>query len=278
VPAATDGVSLLPALTGRGEQQSGIIYVEYFNNGRTPGYPEFAPAHQRRRRGQMQVIHLDGYKGIRYDVQSEIDDFEIYDLSKDPQETNDLAAQPGFEELQSRMKARVLQVRRPDPDAKRPYDDALVPPIKQEPAGAPGLRRYVYEGDWPWVPDFGRLVPKVRDAVDTVQLPESMDVKEFGVAFSGYFLAEQDGLFTFTLECDTGATLFLHDIRVVNEPVRNSAGTFQGDVRLRAGWHPLRLYSRHAKGDAYLHLQCRLPDGQSTQLNVGNLRQASSLN
>ena len=52
--------------------------------------------------------------------------------------------------------------------------------------------------------------------------------------------------------------LFLHDIRVIGEPLRNSAGKFTGSVRLNAGWHPVRLYYRHAGAvKGHLELTCR---------------------
>ena len=87
--AGSDGVSLVPSLTGRGEQKTGTLYVEYFQNGKTPSYPVFAPARRGKVRGQMQSIYLDGFKGIRYDVKSAEDNFAIFDLAKDPQEASD---------------------------------------------------------------------------------------------------------------------------------------------------------------------------------------------
>ena len=45
-PARSDGVSLLPTLTGRSVQRPSTIYVEYFLAGRTPKYDEFEPALQ----------------------------------------------------------------------------------------------------------------------------------------------------------------------------------------------------------------------------------------
>jgi hypothetical protein len=57
---------------------------------------------------------------------------------------------------------------------------------------------------------------------------------------------------------DTGAILFLHDVRVIGEPLKNSAGKFTGNVRLSAGWHPMRLYYRHAgDGKPRLDLTCQ---------------------
>jgi hypothetical protein len=62
----------------------------------------------------------------------------------------------------------------------------------------------------------------------------------------------------FTLSSAGGAMLFLHDIRVIGEPIKNPAGTFSGKVRLSAGWHPFRLYHRHSEtGKNRLELTCR---------------------
>mgnify|MGYP005851782133 CR=1 FL=1 len=120
VPPVTDGVSLTPNLTGQGEREPGVLYFEYFSRGKTPKYRDYLSSRRGRKRGQMQAIHHAGYKGVRYDVQSADDDFEIYDLLRDPGETQNLAAGDALAKVQAEMKARVLQVRLPDPAAPRP--------------------------------------------------------------------------------------------------------------------------------------------------------------
>ena len=248
-PASSDGVSLLPSLTGRGQQAPGTLYIEYFEGGRTPSFQDFAPAHRGRKRGQMQAVYLDGYKGIRYDVKSAADDFEIYDVTKDPQETRNLAGDPAFAPLQAAMKARVLQVRTPDAGAPRPYDQALVPALATTPAGAGRFTWALFKGAWPWMPDFRMLTPAATG--ETFDLSLSMAPspdQPFGVAFTGFFHAPRDGAYTFTLAGDTGAMLFIHDIRVIDEPLNQTRTKLNGSVRLQAGWHPLRLYYRHSGG------------------------------
>jgi arylsulfatase A-like enzyme len=183
-PAASDGVSLVPSLTGRGPQKPGTVYVEYFESGKTPQFQDFAPNHRGRTRQQMQTVYCDGYKGLRYDVKSAADDFEIYDLGKDPQESRNLAGDPKFAALQTAMKARVLQVRKPDPSAKRPYDDALVPAVAEEPETEPGLTRSLYTGAWPWMPDFRTLTPDASDVSQGFQLPAQTGGRPFGVAIT----------------------------------------------------------------------------------------------
>lgn len=272
--AASDGVSLLPSLTGRGQQKPSTLYVEYFNDAKTPNFQDFAPAHRGKLREQMQSIYLNGYKGIRYDVKSANDDFGIFDLAHDPQEAHNLAGDPKFVDLQTAMKARVLQVRKPNPSAKRPYDTALVPPVATSPSSEPGLTWSFFPGEWPWMPDFRTLTPTRTGKSTQIELTMASADKPFGVAFNGYFLAPHDGEYTFTVDSDTGAMLFLHDIRVIEEPLKNSAGKFSGSVRLKSGWHPLRLLYRHVAGQPRLELTCQKPGGESIKLDAADLRQA----
>ena len=267
----------MPSLTGRGQQRPGTLYAEYFHEGRTPSFQVFAPAHRGRVRNQMQTIYLDGYKGIRYDVKSADDDFEIFDLGKDPQEALNLAGKPKLAGLQAAMKARVLQVRKPDDSAKRPYDSALVPPVETTPASAPGLSWSLYTGEWPWMPDFRTLSPTSRGKSKGVELSMATTHVPFGVAFEGFFHAAQDGEYTFTLDSDTGAMLFLHDIRVIEEPLKKPAGKYRGKALLKSGWHPLRLYYRHGAGQPRLEFAVQDPAGKPLNLDDTCLRQTETI-
>lgn len=97
-----------------------------------------------------------------------------------------------------------------------------------------------------------------------------------GVAFEGFFHAPENGEYNFTLESDTGAMLFLHDIRVIDEPMKDAAGKFSGSVRLKAGWHPLWLYYRHEGGQKpKLELLCQKPGGATLKLDEESCRQAA---
>jgi hypothetical protein len=275
--AASDGVTLLPALTGTGTQRPSDLYIEYFQQSRTPDFGAFVPAHRGRLRNQMQAVYLNGYKGVRYNVKSADDNFEIYDLARDPQESNNLADNPEFAPVQAAMKARVLQVRVPNASAPRPYDAALVPPTEQGMTTRSGLTWSLYQGDWPWLPDFRTLTPVRQGTCQRVEVSVVEARPSGGVAFNGFFHAPRDGEYTFTITSDTGAMLFLHDIRVIDEPMKHAAGTFSGSVRLKAGWHPLRLYYRHAGGQKpELKLTGCAPDGKSLKLEAASFRQSES--
>lgn len=256
-PARTDGVSLLPSLTGTGKQEESLIYIEYFHGGVTPALGEFAPDRQNRRRKQMQVIRIGDYVGVRYDIQSQADDFEIYDVLKDPAQRSNLAGQEDMQAMQQRMKDRVLQVRRPDASAARPYDDALVPATGDVKAGNNGLKWKTFRGDFPWIPDVRDMKPdgSGHSAVLDVNV---MDKDENGVAlFEGYLRVPKDGEYSFYLTTDTGAMLRIHDALVIDEDFGYESGSERSaTMHLKAGLHPIKVwYMATPGGKSFVDLQ-----------------------
>ena len=245
-PARSDGVSLVPTLTGQGKQEPSEIYFEYFEGGKTPSFNAFAPAHRGRVRKQMQAIRVGDYIGVRYNVLSHSDPFEIYNIVKDPQEITDLGGKPDFAALQQRMKDTVLQERRPDPAAKRPYDAEFVPAANPGKT-AEGVEWKMWKGAFPWVP---RIAERAADAHGVVSAPSLSQVHADGAAaflFSGYIEVPADGAYEFHLTANTGALLRIHDATVIDADAGYHGGTeLSGTAQLHAGRHPFRLYVRHA--------------------------------
>lgn len=268
-PARTDGVSLLPLLTGESGQHDGEVYVEYSQGGQTPDYEEFHASHRGQQRGQMQVLYLDGYKGVRYDIQSADDDFRIYDTRQDPGETEDLAGRDGdFEDLQQRMKDRVLQVRRPDTSAGRPYDDTPVPALDDPEDLTPGLRYRVFEAATPWVPDVSTLEESPVQSGITEGFDLGMRTRDDHVVveYSGLLEVPESGVYTFTLQTDRGAVLRIHDATVIDADKEYDPGSaVTSDIRLEEGYHPVQLVYVGAEEEMpVLQLQWSGP-GFSTQ-------------
>ncbi len=254
-PARSDGVSLLPTLTGIGSQQPSTLYFEYYEGGTTPSYTEFAPAHRGRTRNQMQAIYQGGYKGIRYNVTSATNSFEIYDTLADPKETNNLALNPGFTALQQQLQSRVLQVRRPDAGASRPYDSAYVP-ASTNTAFTNGVMQFaLFEGEWPWVPEFSALPTVSTGLVTALDLSVRSRETNFGIAFSGYLTVPGDGDYTFYLTSDSGAHFRIHDATVIDDDFSHTGSEVSATIRLKAGRHPFRLYYRHGNGARLLELK-----------------------
>lgn len=84
--------------------------------------------------------------------------------------------------------------------------------MSEEPATAPGLTWRLFKGDWPWMPDFRTLEPVNQGQHKGIRLPMVRGSEAGGVAFEGFFDAPESGEYNFTLESDTGAMLFLHDM------------------------------------------------------------------
>ncbi|WP_338288114.1 sulfatase-like hydrolase/transferase [Luteolibacter sp. LG18] len=251
-PARADGVSLVPTLTGKGEQKPSTVYVEYAFNGRTPSFPEFDVSHRDRQRGQMQVIRLGNLVGVRYAVKAQADDFEIYDVIKDPQQTKNLAGQN--QELQQEMKDKVLQLRRPLPAAKRPYDGELVPADK---AGGkePGVAWRAYEAKFAWVPKFDSVVPVKAGVSARPEVAALTKQEDAGVLWSGFIQVPADGEYTFHCKADSGVVLRVHEATVIDGGFGSKAVDAEGRILLKAGPHAFRLYYTHGSGKPALDFE-----------------------
>jgi len=241
-PAKSDGVSLLPSLTGKGKQKEGLVYVEYSENGITPKYSDFTAAHQGRRRNQMQMIRLGDIVGVRYNIQSQDDNFEIYNVMNDPQETTNLAANPEMKALQQKMKDKVLQSRRPDESAARPYDSELIPSIPVT-KSISGVKWEAYKGEFPWVPEVSFLTPSETGSATQPAVDSGLKNSNGVIFFTGYLQVPADGEYTFSLTTDTGALLRIHDCTIIDEDYGYQGDTEQsGTIMLEAGMHPFRFY------------------------------------
>jgi len=241
-PANADGISLLPSLTRSGAPAArDHLYFEYFEKGKTPDYPEFDKAKRGRVRGQMQAIRLGNLMAVRYDIKSPRDDFEIYDILRDPRETGNLALTPAGAAMQERLKALALQSRRPEPETPRLYDDALMPalaPAQTPAAPAPGLAWKCFAGRFPWAPDCKGMRP-VREGVSE----KGIDALGENVAFvfTGYIRAPADGEYTFSYSGGP-AVMRLHDATVIDDDFGNKPDVAKiATVRLQAGLHPVTL-------------------------------------
>lgn len=253
VPARSDGVSLLPTLTGHADRQKpGVIYSEYNGGGKTPGYKDFLGEHKGAERGQQQIVFVDGLKGLRMGVKGADKDFMIFDTLNDPQESKDLASSKP--ELQIRMKAAALSNRRVSLPSKTVFDMALVPAVKAKGAVSPGLKWSLHEGEFPWVPDFRQL--KKQAAAHGVALSPSVKMngpRKRGVELTGFVKAPADGAYTFYLSTDAnkGSKAFvrLHGMELIDadkiyEPgaeVSSDLSDRKNPVYLKAGLHPIRI-------------------------------------
>jgi len=239
-PTRTDGVSLMPALLKKKGQKKSLVYVEYFEEGKTPDFNQFAPEHRGRRRNQMQMIRMGDTVGVRYNIQSAQDDFELYDVVSDPGQTKNLAGRPNsVSKLQQTMKDRVLQVRQADASAPRPYDTALIPATEVKQV-VQGIQTESYDGTFKWIPDVSALEIAEKNVAKVIG---TNSLRKHPVhVFKGYLHVPADGEYTFYLNADTKAFFRLHEAALIDEDYG-----YKGDevktakVYLKAGMHPFQL-------------------------------------
>jgi arylsulfatase A-like enzyme len=244
-PARSDGTSLMPTLTGKGVQAPPRVYVEYFHNANTPKFEQFEPAHRNRVRRQMQALRIGDYIGLRYNITGPGDNFEIYNAVTDPKEAIDLGRRAEYADLQRQFKETVLQVRRPDGEAKRPYDGEMVPAMR-EAAGEPGLAWRTYAGPFPWVPLFDGMQATGQGVSAQADLSGLVRDKEIGCLYRGFIEVPADGKYTFSVTADSSALLRIHEATVIDADFGHKAGeTVRASILMKAGRHPIRLYYAH---------------------------------
>lgn len=255
VLARSDGVSLVPTLSGTGSQRPGTVYVEFWATNFTPNFAEFEPARRGQARGQMQSVMMDGYQGLRYDITSHASDFEIYDVLNDPKQTVNLAVNPAFAALQQQMKDRVLRLRRPEADSARPYDSEFVPAVVAASTTA-GVEWRAYSHAYPWVPQFTGQSATATGTTNRPTVGVRVRDNDIGLMFKGYLSVPTDGNYTLYLSTDTGALLRIHDAILIDADFGYVGGAeLSAAIRLRAGLHPFRLfYTRGTKGTPALNL------------------------
>jgi len=250
-PAFTDGVSILPSLTGSGTQRDkGFLYFEYDSpNGYTG--PIF-PNHGGERQEQSQAIRIGDFMGVRNNVAGAADNFRIYNVVSDPkQSTNLAAAKP---ELQAKMKELAVGARRPNASFPRPYDTAPIP--ASPPASLTnGLKYECYEGYWNSLPEFNNLTHTAGGATAYFDPSVRTRPNDAGIAFTGYISIPATGSYTFNLGSDSGAGFWIHEGHVIDNDALYSATKTSAPVYLAQGLHPVRLYYRHLGGAPVLTLK-----------------------
>ena len=226
-PAVSDGVSIVPTLTGRGKQARGIVYSEFSVRTRTPNFQEFEASRRGRKHGQMQSILIGDYKGVRVDIEDHQNTFEVYHTLDDPKETTDLAWTQGVP-TQQEFQAAVLRSRRIDALAKRPYDSALIPAVTGVETTAPGLIRKEYPGNFDWPPQLDQREPSAQSAVTGLEAISGAQ------QFAGYLRVPKSGAYHFALTTDGKAVVRLHDTLLVDADSRYTAGSkaLSGEIAL----------------------------------------------
>lgn len=240
VPARIDGVSLLPSLMGKTDAPKSNMYVEYAFGGRTPNYSEFDAAHRGRKRGEMQMLRLGDIVGLRYDIQAYDDVFELYDIVKDPKQINNLAERPEMKDIQRKMQTKVLQSRRSDREAKRPYDNVPIPATVKKNVKK-GLKYHFYKGDFPYVTSNFNI--KTSRSGKIINLAQEKLNSNGMMVYEGFINVPETASYTLAIETSGKAIIKLHEALAIDADygyVPNSKVLYK--TVLEKGLHPIKIY------------------------------------
>ncbi len=250
-PARTDGVSMMQSLQGGQDRRPSRVYVEYENKGKTKPYPDFLKSRGGKKRGEMQVIHLDGFKGIRTNIKSHTDPFEIYDLKADVGERKNLANSAGkFKELEQRMRDQVLRLRIPNATARRPYDSEFIPGYQSENELKAAFDKCL-EGKFKYVPDLTAS----RKEATSPSVVKKIVLSETQTNFSGKFrclnggavmLARtveviESGRYLVSLRSKSRTFVRLHEAGIIDADFDDKRRKISTEIELNLGegFHPL---------------------------------------
>ena len=252
-PARTDGVSMINSLKGSQDISPSKIYIEYEQRGKTKSYPTFLKSRRGRKRGEMQVIHMDGYKGIRTNIQSHSDPFEIYDVESDPGERKNLASGgKEFAELEKRMRERVLRLRVSNDSAVRPYDTEYIPGY-QELSKLDRQYDLSLAGQFRYVPDL--TTSSIKEKRELHQNVVSLIGQETsyseklkcvnGGAVGAYRIISvpQNGRYEISFKSTGKAFVRLHEAGIIDADFGHESASNSIDLELNlgAGYHPLLI-------------------------------------
>ena len=113
IPADIQGVSLAPLLKGKAATKEDKAAIKNWRDAIYYHYYEFPAEHDVRRH---YGIRTNRYKLIHFYGQ-DVNNWELFDLKKDPHELHNLYGQPGYEQLQRQLHRRLelLQIQYDDP-------------------------------------------------------------------------------------------------------------------------------------------------------------------
>ncbi|MDV7139175.1 family 20 glycosylhydrolase [Maribacter sp. TH_r10] len=107
-----------------------------------------------------------------------------------------------------------------------------------------GLKRFILKGKYKKVADLELNKGQAWQKVDSIDLADYKEGKRFNMVFSGYFHAEEDGIYEFETRSDGGDHLYIGDTLVVDNSGWHGPRKRYGKVALKSGWYPIVIKYR----------------------------------
>ena len=118
-----------------------------------------------------------------------------------------------------------------------------------------GLRLNWHETVANKIADIEQVSVKESFVVDGIVVPETVGGKR-GLVYSGYLNVPKEAIYTFILTSDDGSKLYIHDETVVDNDFAHGPITVSGQMALKKGLHPIKLYYFDMNNGGMLNLKC----------------------
>ncbi len=138
-----------------------------------------------------------------------------------------------------------------------------------------GLDCRIYKGPYERTTDFLTAAPAETRIVKDIDLSPAPSKNAFALVFTGFIKVDSDGVYTFRVGADDGASLLFHEQLVVDNDGKHTARWREAPVALRAGCHAFSLPYFDAAGDKTLELQWITPAGTREKVPASALFRAA---
>ncbi len=115
----------------------------------------------------------------------------------------------------------------------------LDPPVRV--SVKPGLKYEYKEGFAKNIAGMDRYPVKNRGIIKSFNLDSIQDARPFSYKYEGYFKAPSDGLYTFRIEANDGAILYVDGEELINNDGGHQAQAITGKIGLKRGLHSIRV-------------------------------------
>ena len=245
-PAHSDGVSLLPILSGSGRQLPCRLYTEYVDGGSGKNFGFEQTVCSSDAEGDWLLIRNSGHNQNAP---------ELYNLRDDPAQERDLAST--FPERVKRMLPLLVTCRIPashTPEAcgaptfaetphpaKRKLDHTPLPGLLPE-VPTPPDAAWLYRGEWQWVPDFRALMPVHAFPPERMKsICEKLPKQGVGILRHGCLTLETPTRVTFQVEGEGGCHVWIHEAHILEYEAGDCKTPRSITVNLDSGRHPWRV-------------------------------------
>ncbi len=135
----------------------------------------------------------------------------------------------------------------------------------------PGVRYIYKEGFAKNIAGMERYPVKSRGVIKSFNLDAIKDARPFSYRFEGYIKAPSDGLYTFRLEANDGAILYIDGEELINNDGGHQAQAITGKVGLKQGLHKIRVDYFQMGRAKKLVVEWKVNDGKFKQIGAEDL-------